>query len=259
MEDVVKKLQEAARLGGSELLKYFGKAKVLKTKSVSADFVTEADIASNKVIVGYIENALPEYNILSEEDPYKDKGSRYTIIIDPLDGTNNFAMGLPTFTVSIAVRTEGRYIIGVVYNPVLDHMYYAWEKGGAYKNGQKLKVNSVDEITKSSISFTVSYGAPLEFLGQKYNHLMVDKKIQRLLTNWSVALDFCLLAEGNIEGLINYGSQEYDYAAGFVIAQEAGAKHTYFENKLNVEIPQSALTITSNGTAIHKHLEDIVK
>jgi myo-inositol-1(or 4)-monophosphatase len=123
-----KEVIRAAKTGGEVVRKYFGKSLKLEGKTIPADFRTKADLESEKVIIKILSKSFPKYNIFSEEIGEIDKNSEYTFHVDPLDGTNNFALGIPYSSVSIGLTRGDEIIFGVVYNPMLDNLYYA-EKG----------------------------------------------------------------------------------------------------------------------------------
>ena len=149
---------KAAKAGGEVARKYFGKILSIEGKSMPCDFRTKADLESEKAILKILSKKFPKYNIFSEEDGKTDKNSEYTFVIDPLDGTNNFVLGVPYFSTSIALMKGDEVIFGVIYNPVINNMYYAEKGKGSYLNGRKIHVSKEANLKNSSISLVVNYG-----------------------------------------------------------------------------------------------------
>lgn len=226
---MIEKMIEAAKAGGKKVYEYFGQVLELEQKSTISDFRTKADLESEKAILSVLENFFPSHSIFSEETGVIDKKSEYMFVVDPLDGTNNFSLGIPNFTVSIGLLKSDRCIAGVIYAPFLDRVYSAEEGKGAYSDGKRLVVSKEKDIKKASVSYTQGYGSTRETELETLKKLG-DIDIKRSLTNWSPAYDFCLLASGKIEAIINNQNGLYDFAAGKVIAREAGAIITDFNN-----------------------------
>jgi len=249
---------KAAKAGGEVVKKYFGRSLKIEEKSMPCDFRTKADLESEKVIIKILEKSYPKYNIFSEEFGEINKGSEYTLIIDPLDGTNNFSLGIPYFSVSIGLVKKDNIIFGVVYNPILDNLYHAEKGKGAYLNGKRIRVSKEEDIRKSSVSVVISYHGSEEKAGKVTIGLYEKKDTKRVLTNWAVILDFCLLASGKIESIIVDEIPLHDFVSGKLIAKEAGAFITDFYNK-----PENSDTnnrfLISNSVKIHKEVLDILK
>jgi len=218
---------KAARLGGQVIKKYFGQNLAVKLKSTIHDFQTKADLESEKAVIGHLQKKFPGYNILSEEIGYIDKNSEYTFIIDPLDGSNNFVF--------------------------LDRVYWAQKGKGAYCDGKKIHVSRQSGLKDSNIAYNCGYIFSRQEYAKIFKKLQVAE-IKRYLTSWSVALDFCLLAAGRIDGIINNKCEVYDFIAGRLIASEAGAVITDFKGQKDED--KNNRFIASCGKKIH---QDILK
>jgi len=252
MNNLITHLIKAAEVGGKELSYYFGLNLHKQTKTTPSDLKTSADINSEKAIINHLNNSFPTYNIRSEEAGFIDNNSPYTFIIDPLDGSHNYVLGIPNFSVSIGLLKGEDIVAGVVHVPLLKQTFYAEKGCGAYEKKQKLKVNNVQDIQTASVSFTYGYSANQQIIaGIKQN--IQQLQVGRLLSHWSPAAEYCLLASGKIEGIINYGNELYDFAAGKLIAKEAGAIITDF-NGLSEKNDTSNMFIASNHSKIHKQL-----
>lgn len=260
MSSDIEKIIRAAKAGGAVLLKYFGQTLETTQKSTAADFKTKADEESEQRILEILNREFPGYNVISEEFGESHKASEYTFIIDPMDGTNNFVLGIPNFTVSIGLMRGEEIVAGVVYAPAVGHAYYAEKGMGAFfaddDKDKRLQVNQETEMTNSTVMVANGY------LGDPNFNLMAMTKlygqhIKRVVFNWSPAYDFCILASGRCEGIIINGSEVYDFAAGKLIAREAGALITDYSGK--PEADSNRFFIASNGTALHQQLLEVVK
>lgn len=247
---------KAAEAGGKIIKKYFGEALDIEEKTTISDFRTKADTESENAILQIIQKEFSNFNILSEETGFIDNKSEYTFIIDPLDGSNNFVLGIPNFSVSIGLLKGDKAILGVIYLPMLNHTYYAEDRRGAFLDGVKLFVNKEADIKRSAISYACGY-----LIDRKYGASLKEKLnelgIKRLLDNWSPAADYCLVASGKFEAVINNNNEIYDYIAGKVIAREAGAKITDFSGE-EEKNDREGQFLLSNGTSIHDQLSRIL-
>ncbi len=226
----IEKLVIAAKAGGGVVRNYFGQVLDVEEKSRASDCRTKADTESEAAILGHIKQDFPDFGIYAEESGKIDNNSPYTIIIDPLDGSHNFVIGVPNFSVSIAVVTKTDLIAGVVYHPITDQVYTAFRGEGAYLNGNRLQVSAETRLEQSTISFANNYATAIDRI-YRFLKAMEDKQVKRILRNWSIAYDFCLLADGKIEIIANDETDFYDYAAGKLIAKEAGAIISQFNGQ----------------------------
>lgn len=255
MDRHTKVMIEAAVAGSQILLKYFGQTLESAQKSMASDIRTKADLESETAILAILRREFPDYNIYSEEAGRIDKGSDYTFIIDPLDGTNNFVLGIPNFSVSIGLLKNEETVAGVVHLPLTDKTYWAEKGQGAWLDGQRLKVSAEDEITKSGVSIVRGYAFQKGFLSRVMVRLE-DQRTKRVMVNWSVAYDFCLLAAGKIEAVINNDTEIYDYIAGKLIAAEAGALITDFQGQPGQD--KDSVFVASNASTLHQKLLELV-
>lgn len=222
-------LTKAARAGGEELKKYFGSTLTQNRKGeFPHNFATEADYASEQAMLAIIEKEMPGYNILAEESGKVDKGSEYTVVIDPLDGTYNFFHKMPLFSTIAALQYRDKTIAGVVYNPVMDLMYFAELGKGSFCNGQKIETSNITDISHAGIGFLCEYDTPRKLVSAVYDALYTEGGTERFYFNWSPGYDFCQLASGAYDGMVVVGGELYDFLAGQLIAKEAGATITKF-------------------------------
>jgi myo-inositol-1(or 4)-monophosphatase len=169
-------------------------------KSNEANLVTEIDKASEKHIIDFIRKKYPAHNILAEESGEKKAGSEYLWVIDPLDGTTNFAHGLPIFSVSIGVQKNGKTIMGVVYDVMQDIVYFAEEGNGAYANSERIKVSLNDKINHSVLvtGFPYNIAENPENALEKFSAL--TRKARAIRRLGSAAIDLCYVARGVFDG-----------------------------------------------------------
>ncbi len=252
---MIEVLKKAAIAWWKETLKYFWRSLELKYKSWVADFCTQADIESENKILEIIKNSkISSFNIYAEESWLKNKNSDYTLIIDPLDWTNNFKLWIPNWSVSIWVMKWEEIVAGVVYQPLLDIMYEAELWKWVLKNWEKITVNGESDISKCSLSYVQWYTPKL-----KYENIIyfldnfVKNGIKRTLTNWSPANDFCFLAEWKIEWIVVLDTELYDFCAGKLIVKEAWAiiKNIGLDSDNN-----SRFICTNNSEEVSKFLLD---
>lgn len=224
----IEKIIRAAHAGGAALSAYFGEVLETESKSNSSDFRTKADVESETEILNILEREFPEANILSEERGITDKRSAYQFVVDPLDGTNNFVLGIPYIAVNIALFKGDTIIASVVYNPILNQTCVAEAGKGAHLNGNLLHVSAETNITNATISYMQDYIDSKEKEASIFRELLM-LNVKRPTMLWCPGNDYMLFASGRIEGIINNGNSPYDYAAGLLFAREAGAIITDLE------------------------------
>ncbi len=195
---------------------------VVRTKSSFRDLVTQVDLASEQAIRETILRDHPEHSILGEEGGFIGTGA-YRWVVDPVDGTSNFARGVPHFAVSIGLEHEGRGYLGVVTNPTLEDTYSAVRGQGAFKNGERIRVSGCAELSAAFV--TMSFSANVEVIsGAKHVWDAVLTRCQTLRRMGSTALELALLAEGKTDVFIGFGQGAWDIAAGTVLVKEAGGQ-----------------------------------
>jgi myo-inositol-1(or 4)-monophosphatase len=253
---MIEKMISAAKAGGAVLKNYFGESVEITQKSTVADFRTKADVESEDAVLAILEHEFPEYSIFSEEKGAVDKNSEYTFIIDPLDGTNNFVVGVPNFSVSIGLLQNDEIIAGVIYSPMIDNVYYAEKGSGAYFDGKRITVSTETDIKRATMCYNCSYETPAEEESRAMRGLY-SLGGKRVMTNWSPTFDFCMLASGRIEGVVVDNCELYDFAAGKIIAREAGALITDRDGNPEAS-DKNQCFIISNGREIHKRLVAIM-
>jgi myo-inositol-1(or 4)-monophosphatase len=248
-------LLKATEAGASELKRFFNGSFVISNKEGINNLVTEADHAAEKAIMQVIQTEYPDHFILSEETGEIIQDSTYKWIIDPIDGTVNFANGIPICCVSIGLEKEGEMIMGAVYNPIMNEFYFAEKDMGATLNNQKIEVSKKTAVIKSCLVT----GFPYTYLDAPNGPIQVFEKLIRrgvpVRRLGSAAIDLCWVAAGRFDGFYEHNLQAWDSAAGFLIVEEAGGKVTDFNGK--AYSPYQPHLVATNGK-IHDELLDIV-
>jgi myo-inositol-1(or 4)-monophosphatase len=219
----------AAARAGEVLRHYWGKTHSIEKKGV-INLVTEADLASEKAIIHLIRTAFPEHTVLAEESGVTFGTDSCEWIIDPLDGTTNYAHGLPEFTVSIAFALEGKLVFGSVLSPVTEELFCGMRGLGATLNSRPIRVSRTQDLSESLLvtGFPYDLTAVIHPMMQRFERcLMSAQGVRRL---GSAALDLCYVACGRFDGFWEQNLAPWDTAAGVVIAEEAGASISDFSN-----------------------------
>ncbi len=239
-------LEHMARQAGKILHDRYEKDNKVSYKGV-IDLVTDVDHASEAYILGEIQSRFPTHRILSEEAGGLDGHDEHLWLIDPIDGTVNFAHGVPFFSVSIAYAHKGVVTLGAVYDPMRDEMFTAERGYSAQLNGRAIHVSSVDELVRS----LMVTGFPYDAWTSKRNNLEYFGKFARMTQGvrrlGSAALDLCYVAAGRIDGYWELSLNPWDLAAGGLIAEEAGARVTTLDGRADYITPPCALIACAPG------------
>jgi myo-inositol-1(or 4)-monophosphatase len=217
------------------------------------DLVTEADRLSEALITDRIHRTFPGHDILAEESPETANGSDFRWIIDPLDGTTNYAHGYPIFCVSIALEVEGVIRLGVVYNPMLAELFVAAKGEGAFLNGRRLAVSRTTTLSRSLLAT----GFPYDMRENRDNNMnyyrMMAMNAQAVRRAGSAALDLASVAAGRFDGFWELKLMPWDTAAGWILVTEAGGMVT--DLRLGPYRLHSPHILASNGL-IHGEIAD---
>jgi myo-inositol-1(or 4)-monophosphatase len=200
-------------------------------KKDAVEIVTEADTESEKEIISAIRVRFPEHSILSEESGLKAGNADFRWVIDPLDGTVNFAHQVPLFCISIGLTYRDDIVLGVVLNPVNGELYTAQQGEGAHLNGRPIRVSAIPKTSESLLGTGFPYHLQDNFepiMTRYRNCLQASQAVRRL---GSAALDICYVAGGRFEGFWEQDLKPWDTAAGVLIAAEAGATVSTFTNQ----------------------------
>lgn len=245
IEQLLSVATKAARSAGALLLYYAKRGFRIEHKN-PINLVTDADHAAEQCVIDHIRAQFPSHRILAEERGADAQPvSPYKWVIDPLDGTTNFAHGFPTYAVSIGVECDAVGILGVVYDPTRDELFTARTGGGAWLNGQPIHVTSTEQLDHALLVTGFSYDIR-DTPNNNLNHFcQFALKTQGLRRTGSAALDLCYVAAGRFDGFWEVKLNPWDMAAGVVILREAGGMVTDFSGKTH-SIHQPEL-VASNG------------
>ncbi len=211
---------KAAREAGKILMKYSNRNKGVKFKTSSRDIVTKADIESNDKIISIIKKEFPNHGILSEESGGNIE-SESLWIIDPIDGTTNFSYNLPHFCISIGFQKKNELIIGVVFDPSKNEMFYAEKDRGAYLNGKRIKTSNESRISRCL--FGTDSHSNLDVRKKAFDVMRnAALKVRDIRHPGSAALDMCYVACARLDACWLGRPNAWDVAAGAVIVREAG-------------------------------------
>ncbi|GAB3007889.1 inositol monophosphatase family protein [Niabella terrae] len=248
-------LHEAIMAGGAQVSRYFNQTFEIKYKEGRNNLVTAADHASEDAILEVIRNNYPDHYILTEETGALPQDSDYKWIIDPIDGTINFAHGIPLNCISIGLEFQGEIIMGMVYNPHMNELFFAEKGEGASFNGQPIRVSQETDVLKSCLVT----GFPYTYIQQHNGPLEVFERFIRegvpVRRLGAAAIDLCWVAAGRLDGFYEHKLQPWDSAAGFLIATEAGGKVTDFDG--NPYSPYQPKIVATNGH-IHSQLLEVI-
>ena len=241
---------EAAKEAGKFIMDNFGKIKEISSKGDSS-LATDIDQKAEKLIIDTIKKKFPAHGILAEESGKSGLGREYLWIIDPLDGTHNFIRDINIFGVSIGVVYKNKFIAGIIYIPVGDELYIAEKGSGTYKNNRKINVSSKEELNDCSISFdsSIRYSPKvmLKTLG------VLAKEVFNVRMFGSSARVLSYIAEGKLDGAIEFYDHPWDFAGGACIIKEAGGRLTGLKGKPLTH--KNIGYIASNGLIHHKLLK----
>ncbi len=225
---MIEDLKFIAKTSGEIIRSYFGKTFSIEFKSDMKNLVTQADKESEKAIIDFIKNKYPSHGILAEESGSQSIGADYLWVVDPLDGTSNFAHGLPIFSVSIGLQFKGETVMGVVYDVMRDKLYSAEKGSGAFRDDFKLTVSKNSMIEESFLvtGFPYNISENPENAFEKFIAMTKASRAVRRLG--SAAIDFCYVAEGVFDGFWEVFLNPWDICAGKLLVEEAGGMVTDF-------------------------------
>lgn len=253
---MLEKVIQISKEAGEIIREGFGTNFSFEYKSNLSDVVTEIDKESEETIINFIRKEYPNHSVLAEETGQHDYSSDYLWVIDPLDGTSNFAHGLPIFAVSIGVQKNNETICGVVYDIMRDEMYSAEKGGGAFRNGQKLSVSSNDDLRKSMLvtGFPYDISENPDFAIERFAaFLKVSRAVRRL---GSAAIDMCYVASGVFDGFWEVHLHPWDVCAGKLLVEEAGGNVTNFTGQ---EINIFSRQILATNGKVDSRMIDILR
>jgi myo-inositol-1(or 4)-monophosphatase len=243
VSDLKDTLITALKTSGKILLEFFDTPLDVTQKESQSSIVTIADFKSDSVITEIIREKFPAHNLISEESGFRDNNSEYTWIIDPLDGTSNFASGIPWFGVLITLFQKDIPVMGGAYLPVQDLLYFAEKGKGVFKNDMLLPAIKKTQMSDSLIAFCVDYSEDRALLDQEieiYKQIVLNSRNTRTTNS---LIDFIYVAEGKFGGVLNFNTKVWDIAGLGLIISEAGGWMKYPDG--------SDITFTINAELIN--------
>ena len=234
---MIKASEKASKI----LIRDFGEIEKLQvSKKGPADFVTNADIKVEKIIIEELQKAKPKYSVLSEESGIQNnKDKNNTWIIDPIDGTVNFLHGIPHFAISIALKSNDEIISGLIFDPIKNEMFYAEKDNGAFFNNQRIRVSKKSEINKCLFS-------------TGGNIIKNEMKLPYRVSG-SAALDMAYVASGRYDGFFQKNLNLWDIAAGIILVKEAGG----ILNEINITKYKNIKVIASSADIRGKLIKNL--
>lgn len=220
---------EAAKLAGRLLVDNLGRItnRDIERKK-DFDFVTEVDLESERLIVSCIKEHFPGHSIFSEESALEDINGQYRWIIDPLDGTTNYIHTYPAFAVSIALEYEDEIVLGVVYDPSRDELFYGEKGVGAFLNGNPIHISRISQMNDSLLATGFPFRSKEYLDTYLAAFASLFQQVSGIRRMGSAALDFAYLACGRCDGFWEIGLSPWDIAAGSLLVMEAGGLMTDF-------------------------------
>lgn len=222
------KAVEAARIAGAFQRYRFTSALVIDLKG-DKDLVTEVDRESERLIVEHLLSEFPDHDIVAEEGQYPQDGSPFRWIIDPVDGTTNYAHGFPWFCSSIGLMHDEELVAAVIYNPVQDELFTATRKGGAFLNGRRISVSGRAPLKNSLLGTGFPYDCASDPANNFGNFITFQKTARGIRRAGAAALDLAYVAAGRLDGFWELKLKAWDVAAGVLLVREAGGIVTTFD------------------------------
>lgn len=253
MIDVAKR---AAILAGRKIVFLRRKGLTFKSKERLGDIVTDADTASERIILELLKKQFPNHNFISEEVGKIDNGSEYTWIIDPLDGTIPYSSGLPIFAVSIGLLRNFQPQLGVVNMPDAGWLFWAEAGKGAYVNGERIKVSSKEDLMKCVVGFDVAYiGTRRDEIERRL--LPLADRVRYPLMLGCASANGVYVARGILDAYL-HSAYPWDYAAAFLIVTEAGGKVTDYSGR-PIDWSKDRIDFFASNGLIHDEILSLIK
>lgn len=257
-------LENALSVAGKVLLSHFGDSHKATVKESISSVVTDADMASERAILKVLGHTSNPYNIITEESGYLGNGSEYTWVVDPLDGTSNFAAGLPWFGIIIALMWKGEPILAGMYLPVDQDIYLAESGKGAWKNNIPIRTSPSSNLAEHLIAYSFDFSsdpnktkAEMQLMARLTAHV-------RNIRSTNSLYDFCYTSDGRLGAAVNQATKIWDIAAPSLIIKEAGGMATDINGDVIIfDLSAGSFdhnyTIVAAGTEIHQSIMTIIK
>jgi myo-inositol-1(or 4)-monophosphatase len=252
---MLNKIIEIAKEAGQVVREGFGKTLDIEFKTNESNLVTQIDKASEKRIIDYVKKEFPSHGILAEESGELKNTSEYLWVIDPLDGTTNFAHGLPIFSVSIGVQKNGITLAGVVYDVMRDIVYSAETGSGAYANNKRINISLNDKLQRALLVTGFPYNIAENPENAFERFIALTKASRGMRRLGSAAIDFCYVANGVFDGFWEVYLHPWDICAGKLILEEAGGIVTGFKGEA-IDIFSNKILATNKN--VHDQMVEVI-
>ena len=257
-------LLTALKKGGESLMDHLGERTEARVKESISSVVTEADLASERAILSVLQDGNEAYNIITEESGYLDHGSDYTWVVDPLDGTSNFAAGLPWFGVIIALFEKEIPILGGMYLPVDQKIYMTESGNGARRNNETIRPTSSTDLSQQLLSYSFDFSEDQEKTRSEMDIMARLSREVRNIRSTNCLLDFCYVADGRLGAALNQTTKIWDIAVPWLMIREGGGRVTDIQgNEIKFDLSPLALvqnyTILASGSSLHAKILNIIK
>ncbi len=257
-------LKDALKAAGKILLDSFGKLQKINTKQDQSNVVTQTDFASERAIVEIIQRDFPDHDIIAEETGFKSNNSEYLWIVDPLDGTSNFASGIPWFGIIITVLKRFKPVMAGIYLPYYDLLYFSEVGKGTVRNGKRVSVSNESDLKNVLVAYSLDYSEDvLKTENESRIIRLLVQNIRNLRATNSV-VEFCYVADGRLGGCINQTTKIWDIAAPYLLIKEAGGIVTDIRGQdIDFSVTKSNyqrnFTIVCSNPVLHGKIMNLVK
>jgi myo-inositol-1(or 4)-monophosphatase len=257
-------LHSALKKGGEILMDHWGRTSEATVKESISSVVTQADLASESVILEILQGGTGDCNVISEESGYLDHGSGYTWVVDPLDGTSNFAAGLPWFGVIIALFEKNVPVLGGMYLPVDQTLYLTEAGGGATRNSEVIHPTDANDLSRHLLSYSFDFS---DIPGKTDAEMGILKRLSKRVRNirsTNSLVDFCFVADGRLGAALNQTTRIWDIAVPWLMIREGGGTVTDIKGReIKFDLSPGAInrnyTILASGAGLHAGILDTLR
>jgi myo-inositol-1(or 4)-monophosphatase len=252
-------LQKALKKAGEVLNDHLGRSQETATKESISSVVTEADLASEKAILEVLDEAPERLNVITEESGFMMRNSAYTWVVDPLDGTSNFAARLPWFGIIIALFRGSSPVLGGMYLPVEGHIYLAEAGRGATCNGKAINLTTSADLSEQLVAYSFDFNEdPAKTRAEMEIMARLSRKVRNIRSTNSL-VDFCYVADGKLGAALNQATRIWDIAVPWLLIREGGGKVTDIRGQeitfdLSPRGVNQNYTILAAGAGLHEQL-----
>jgi myo-inositol-1(or 4)-monophosphatase len=246
---------DAARAGGAVVSRYYREGVAMRHKE-TWNLVSDADVESEQAIIGVITEAFPDHAVLAEESRQDEADAESLWIVDPIDGTNNFAHAIPHFAISIACYRNGAPLCGVIYNPIREGWFVTIRGEGAWRNGERVSVSPTGRLDESLVALGFYYdrGTMMEATLATMRDLF-GQKVHGIRRFGTASLDLALVACGQVGAYFEYQLSPWDFAAGRLFVEEAGGTCTTCHGE---PLPLARTGLLASNGHLHPTMLEII-